>query len=379
MAEITLNGLRVTSVSLAIPRLGAWTADVTVDTPDVITGAAVLAIDGAAWFGEVVRGGVYAGSWRGRIMGGSALLEMLPATALRGATLALVLGEALRVTGLSLASTSGALDAAAPRWHVREAPASHVVGDVARAAGYAWRVLADGSVWLGVETWPTVTPAAAVDVIDEAPAVGRLVLAGDVLGALPGVTFAPPRRDPVRVGYAELRGSPDELRAVVLAEREGDPAAASGGRLLAAFEAVVSRIMRRVDYHARYDARVVQQRADGTLDVVPDDARVPSAQAVPYRSLPGVTYEVPAGSRVLLGYVNGDPARPFCDLWESGAAVTKLVVNGGTVKAARVGDGVARSTAFATWINAVSTATGVAPPSGDLGAINSGSDALRLP
>lgn len=374
MAEITLNGLRVTSVSLAIPRIGAWTADVAVDTPDAITGAAVLAIDGASWFGEVVRGGVYAGSWHGRIMGGSALLERLPATALRGATLALVLGEVLRVTGLSLASTSGALDAAAPRWHVREAPAAHVVGDVARAAGYAWRMLADGSLWLGVETWPTVTPAAPVDVIDEAPAVGRLVLAGDVLRALPGVTLSLPRRDPVRVGYVELRGTPDELRAVVLTEREGDPAAASGGRLLAAFEAIVARIMRRVDCHARYDARVVAQRADGTLDVVPDDARVPSAQAVPYRSLPGVAYEVPAGARALLGYVNGDPARPFVDLFEQGSSVTRIKLGGGTSKAARQGDGVSVTVPAGAFGSGIPSA-----PVTLTGSITDGSSALRLP
>ena len=40
---------------------------------------------------------------------------------------------------------------------------------MARAAGYAWRTLADGSVWLGADAWATYTPAGEVDVIDEQP------------------------------------------------------------------------------------------------------------------------------------------------------------------------------------------------------------------
>jgi len=379
MAEITANGLRVTSLSLAIPRLGAWTADIAVDTDTPLDAPVTLVVDGRTWVGGVVRGGVYAGSWRGRLVGAPGLLQPVTATALRGATLALVLDAVLREAGEASASTRATLDAAAPRWHQHAVRASHAVADVARAAGYAWRVLADGAVWVGAETWPAFTPTDRVDVTDEAPETGRLVLAGDTLGVLPGQTLTLPRRDPARVGYVEHRGTADEMRTTVLLEREGDAASTAGGRLLAAIEAVVARALRRVDYFARYEARVVAQRADGTLDVVPDDTRVPSAQAVPYRTLPGLTYEVQPGARVLLGYVGGLPSAPFVDLWPSDTAAVVVRINGGTAKAARNGDGVARSTAFATWISAVSTATGVAPPSGDLGSINSGCDSLRLP
>ena len=136
---------------------------------------------------------------------------------------------------------------------------------------------------------------------------------------------------------------------------------------------------RRLDHLALYPAVVVQQRADGTLDLVPEDARVPSCQGVPIRlGLPGVTVAVPAGGRVLLGYENGDPSRPVATLWESGT-VTRITINNGTAKVARFGDEVARSTAFAAWITAVSTATGVAAPTGAIGSISSGSDILKIP
>lgn len=370
MAEITISGTRVTSLSLLLPRVGQWTADVAADTDTDITGDVAITLDGRSWRGSVVRGGVHAGAWRGRIVGGAGLLAVASATALRGATLRLVIEEVCRGADVSIAADAGDLTAAAPRWHIVQRPAAHVVGDVARAAGYAWRVTAAGEVWTGAEAWPVHTPAAPVDVIDEAPETGRLELAGDVLGIAPGQTLALPRRAPVRVGCVEIRATSEELRAVVLAERTTDP----GGRLLAAFEALVARAMRRVDYHARYEAVVVAQRADGTLDVVPDDTRIPSAQAVPYRAPPGLTFEVPTGGRVLLGYVGGDPARPFCDLFEQHSAVTKLQVNGGSTRTAREGD----SVSVTVLANAFGAGTPPAPVTLS-GTITSGSSALRLP
>ena len=74
----------------------------------------------------------------------------------------------------------------APLWHRVEAAASTAVADVARAAGYAWRTIADGTVWVGADAWAAYTPAGAVDVVEEYPEAGRYVLAGDVLA--PGDT-----------------------------------------------------------------------------------------------------------------------------------------------------------------------------------------------
>ena len=148
--------------------------------------------------------------------------------------------------------------------------------------------------------------------------------------------------------------------------------------LAEAIEAIVGRLTARVDYLALYPCRVLQQRDDGTLDLVPDSPRVPSCQRVPVRTLRGLSVEVAAGARVLLGYEEGDPAKPYASLWEPGDA-TVVRVNGGTVKVARDGDAVVRSAAFGTWIAAVSTATGVTPPSGAIGTISGGTTALKVP
>jgi hypothetical protein len=337
VAEITIDGARVTLCALTIPRVGAWVADLDVDSAEAITGRVSLVIDGATWSGTVARGGLVAGSWRGRIVGGAGgLAGTLGAVAQRGSTLGTVLADALLSAGETLSGDAHDLGALANLWHRIAAPASTAVADVARAAGYSWRTLADGSVWLGADTWATYTPTGAVDVIDEQPEAGRLVLAGDTLGIVPGVTLALPGRDPVRVGQVEHRATPSDLRTVILA----DGATGLGGVV----DAVIRRALRRVDYVALYPARVVSQSAAGLLDLVPDDARVPPCSGVPIRyGLPGVTAVVPVGERVTLTYEGGDPSKPVATLWTAGT-MTSAAVNASTRQAARTDDTTADGT-----------------------------------
>ncbi len=150
------------------------------------------------------------------------------------------------------------------------------------------------------------------------------------------------------------------------------------GRLLAGLEKIVRRITRRVDFCALYPARVLSQNANGTLELAPESETLPAMQAVPYRTLPGVALTVPAGSRVLLGFEDADPARPVALLWELGT-VTRLAVNGSNTRAAREGDDVTSSTAFAAWAADVSLALGLTPPGSTIGTVAEGSDVVRIP
>jgi len=153
--------------------------------------------------------------------------------------------------------------------------------------------------------------------------------------------------------------------------------------LIEAIEAIVGRITARVDYHALYPARVLQQRADGTLDLVPDSMRVPSCQRVPYRTLRGLSVEVSAGARVLLGYEEGDPSKPYAALWELGDADV-VRVNGGTSRVARDGEDVVASAAMVAWMAAVvakvnggAGVVGAAPST--IGAVSGGAPELLVP
>jgi hypothetical protein len=153
--------------------------------------------------------------------------------------------------------------------------------------------------------------------------------------------------------------------------------------LLAAFGRLVDHLTRRVDHLALYPCRVVAQRADGTLDLQAEDARVGSPASIPYRTLRGLSVEVSAGARVLLGFENGNPARPVALLWELGDA-TVVRVNNGDVKVARDGDDVSASAAMTAWMTAVNAklAGGTTPPPSPpstLGTIAEGSSVLKVP
>lgn len=80
-----------------------------------------------------------------------------------------------------------------------------------------------------------------------------------------------------------------------------------------------------VDYHAHYACKVVSQNADGTLELHPDEARIGDTSKVPIRlGIPGAAVKVAAGSRVMVGFENGDPARPVATLWEA-SSVQEIV------------------------------------------------------
>lgn len=98
--------------------------------------------------------------------------------------------------------------------------------------------------------------------------------------------------------------------------------------------AIVQSVMKRVDHLALYPARIVSQRPDGSLDVVPEDERIPPMTEVPIRyGIPGIAVKVTSG-RVLIGFEGGDPRYPVATLWDASAlreiritATTKVVLD----------------------------------------------------
>ena len=167
---LAANGLPILRASLLRPRVGVWTLDLTVDPGEDgtgLTGAVAVTLGDLTLSGTVVAGEVLPeGVWTGRVVGGAGGLgRTVPALALRACTLADVLGQTLTDAGETLDTTSGDLARPVARWQRVEAPASRTVADVARAAGYAWRTLADGTVWVGADAWAAYTPAGAVDVV----------------------------------------------------------------------------------------------------------------------------------------------------------------------------------------------------------------------
>lgn len=91
-------------------------------------------------------------------------------------------------------------------------------------------------------------------------------------------------------------------------------------------------IVNNVDYLAAYQCKVVSQNGDGTLELQPDDSRLPPFSRVPIRyGVPGVAALVSPGSRVLLEFASANPQKPIATVWET-ASVTRLTVTATDVK-----------------------------------------------
>jgi hypothetical protein len=178
-------------------------------------------------------------------------------------------------------------------------------------------VLLDGTVWLGFESWPTATLPDTVQIATD-PEQQRITIASDAPAILPGTIFQGSRISRVEHSIAALGRAHDALhrdlshgRLRVGQEQGG------AGRIVRALVGN-TLIGPRVDWLAKYDARVVAQNADGTLELKPDDDRLPSYSGVPIRyGVPGIAATVAAGARVVLEFSGANPQRPIATVWES--------------------------------------------------------------
>lgn len=163
------------------------------------------------------------------------------------------------------------------------------------------------------------------------------------------------------------------------------------------FAQLVKSAVPRLDWFALYRGKVLGQSGN-TVDVQPDDARLPAMSKVPLRhGLPGVSVSVQPGTSILVGWENGDPSRPYACLWEGGEGVIEIKIAGST-PVARQGDNLTASAAAKTWAGKVelalnSLAPGTFDPAtssfaspvpgapgaaGGLGAINQGSPTVKV-
>ncbi len=153
MAQFTLAGRRVLSGQLVRPSIGVWHADLAVDGPDALSGAQTLATEaGTTLKGTVARAETEDGVLRVRLVGGAgALGREPPAKGFRTVALRTLLADTLSAVGeaLSASSDAAAMGSTVSVYARPARPAAATVADWAARKGLAWRLLADGTVWLG--------------------------------------------------------------------------------------------------------------------------------------------------------------------------------------------------------------------------------------
>lgn len=350
----TLGNADVLSAEITMPLVGSWTARVETElAAELVNGPARLRLEDRSFAGTIVDVSTFHGRTGALLVGGAGgLSKTLPARHWMGPfpVLDLPLSEWLLDSGETLAADVDRSSGDVISWTRPRGIASGLLEDILReldaqgafsdgAAHTSWRIRADGTLWLGVEPWPSLPATAAIEVLEEDPVASRAIVADGGLALAPGVTW-----NNRRVVQVIHRWKQSSLRTEVLFER------AHGGAK-ASLEAFVRRLVAPTLFHAAYPCLVVHQWDDGSVDVRADpDLRMrldpygPGADRVfshiPIRSLPGVNVKVAPPVEAVLMFERGSPGRPFVALWRNNSAFNELVFDNGTKPIARVDDAV---------------------------------------
>jgi hypothetical protein len=209
MPFCTVNGSPVLEGEIGLPRIGVWQADVELPAAGAPTGRVTLALGTQKMVGTVTRSGPDGrGRQRMRIVGGAGgFAKTLAPKSYYATPFRLPLLDVLTDAGEQLAPSAdpGILAAQMPAWSRMSSTAGVSLAALVESVGAAWRVLLDGTVWIGTESWPASTMAAIA--VLWRPEARTRVVASLAPTVLPGQTY-----NGERIRYVRHLVAPDKLR-----------------------------------------------------------------------------------------------------------------------------------------------------------------------
>lgn len=370
MPDITLTAAgqdhAVSSGDLYLPYRGNWTSHL--DFADVITpptGRVTLSFHGLSLTGYVLRSGESEGQVSAIVVGGyGGLWKQIQAKYYdHQLALRLPLQEIVSATGerLSPTSTASVLSRTLNCWPRRQDLAGTLLDTLASSADALWRVLPDGSIFFGTDTWSSSAYTEDKDytVLARWPEWSMVELAPLTrLGVLPGQTL-----NGARVGRIHLEDDGESYTARIW--HLGADGAADDP-VVAGLRGLIKEELGGLPYLPAGQGKVVQQRADGSLDVQMDDRRLPPLTSVPYLvPVPGAKLTVQPGSQVQVCFAGGDPMAPQAMLYGAGQGTKAIGIDGDQVNAGTLvltvsGGGASPAVLAGTYTDPFGTVTTVA-------------------
>lgn len=359
MADVTLTRADGTVINvqrgqLWLQRAGNWSAPLDqLDATEPLSNdeAVTLTWLGTSYRGVILRSAVAEGFVQAFVVGGRGGLtkELQPRGYDNQLQANIVTADIAKESGEVFAA-SPALSTALGSWVRRLGSAGDQLTALTDVLGYIWRVQPDGALWVGKDSWPQLAQWAH-DVPDGGwlPAFGVLRVIPETVGAVPGVFYSR------EIAGATVAG---RVGAVVYAIDSDGPEARlyfiddriAADNQFEPLRAFVRETMRGVELLGTYIGRVEAQRSDGTLDVSPDDKRLPPMTGVRVRvPVPGAKLTVPAGSRCQLVFEGADVRQRVATLYTPGTDVRAVArvddnVNCGTLTVTAVANGVITGT-----------------------------------
>lgn len=305
MSTATLQGTRCTSAEVHIPKHGLWWASASLDAEVTLSGVVTLTIADLTLTGTIVSGGPSKGRSHYRIVAGkggwSSTVPAVHYTNDAGVKYSKVLDDLARAAGETITDIpTGTVGTA---WVRPSDPASRVLELLFPKN---WYVDEAGVTHIGARTSAALATKATIVTTD--PARGVVVLAADSIATiLPGVTV-----EGLEAVDVLHEVTADGLRSTIWGEGRS-----AGSRRLAALKALVLGFVPDLKFRGVYEYRVVLQggivgppgRCD--LQAVRVSLGMPDLRRVAIRpGVPGANAKLALGSRVLVAFVNADPARP---------------------------------------------------------------------
>lgn len=336
MSLVTVNDVNVLAGTITAPLRGVWTADLVIDQVDLSgfdagTSVTIKAEDGYELKGTVAtdRAGDFLDTVHVRVLGGAGGMgkySSAKAYNAPGAFVRDVLNGLASDSGETLSSdiATSLLTTDLSAWNTVAVPVNRMLvallGIVAPNAD--WRILADGTLWCGDETWPRSSPI--YDLLNHDPAQATYDLGVVSPSIMPGVSI-----DTIgNVARSEHIIDADSIRTRIWTDM-----AANERGIRESIGKMVRQEIAGIDYFTLYDAKIVSQSADNTtVDLQPGDPRLPGMSKVPLRlGIPGATVQVTPGGFIRLGWDRGNPSMPYAALWQGGESPIKIVLKAATV------------------------------------------------
>ena len=202
MAILTVNTVPVIHAVITMPIVGAWVGLFEIDTTDLQPKALTVATDDGnlKLTGSVLRQDIDRGGLKLYAVGGmGGLSTLLDAKAYQGIDARFIASDTLRSAGETLSSTSDAtlLGKVLKSWVRTRGSAASAIVRLCEAIGCRYRVLPDGTTWLGNDTYPAA-PVIPFDVLNREPRDGYAILSSEQLFIVPGTSLYLPQDNVTR-------------------------------------------------------------------------------------------------------------------------------------------------------------------------------------
>ena len=382
------NPIDIMSANILFPYFGNWSAHlVLANAESAPQGMCTLSLFGNDYTSYVIptRSSDSEGRFYAMAIGGAGGLSSSISPKMYNSQIQVqfIVSDLLSEVGESISSTSSQslLSTIIPGWTRMAGSASVALSQLIDSVGGIWRVLSDGSVFIGTDSF---VQAASFDsvVLYQDPVHANATLATQTLALVPGQRFPTSPYDNLsnrKIGCCQYQVSPDQTTLTCwFLEESGvytDP-------LHEGLESFIKEVMRGIDYLANYPCEVLMQRADGTVDLQPDSGKIPMMTSVPMLvPVRGSKLRAKPKDRGILLFENGNPQGFRFQLFESGVGGAKVArlgdtVNCGVLTITAVSDGVFTG----TYVDGSGTSTTIAlgTPIPIKGKIDSGSPDFEI-